>query len=324
MYVGINSYNVRVDVFDAKIGEDYFCPVCGSKLLIKDGAINSKHFAHVSLSDCDDFTHDMSEWHRAWQERFPIENREVVVEHGGEKHRADVLIGKYVLEFQHSPISAAEVERRNGFYVRAGYQVIWVFDVSESRENGHICDDDEDSNKYHWKYANRALSSVVPQNSRSVAIVLQLGFMNGDEPDQEPWLEKIEWAKPIDDDCADYKVFYVDSDFAPDLFSEDGRLEIFLNKKARFQRFLRANIPYKEKCGRVKGHPRHWYLCEKTGDWHNATCKGCPHNLINEYRRSQNGQSGGLFFYCCYPRVIHPEVVDSWDIDHNQVESIRT
>ena len=60
----------------------------------------------------DDWKYDMSEWHRGWQSRFPENVREIVVEHRGECHRADILMGGYVIEFQHSPISAGEFERR--------------------------------------------------------------------------------------------------------------------------------------------------------------------------------------------------------------------
>lgn len=40
----------------------------------------------------------------------------------GRMPRADILMGGYVIEFQHSPISAGEFERRNKFYTRAGYK----------------------------------------------------------------------------------------------------------------------------------------------------------------------------------------------------------
>lgn len=50
----------------------------------------------------------------------------------GEKHRADICVEekKMVIEFQHSPISSDEFERRCLFYTSAGYQLIWVFDAA--------------------------------------------------------------------------------------------------------------------------------------------------------------------------------------------------
>lgn len=107
----------------------------------------------------------MSEWHRGWQSRFPENVREIVVEHRGECHRADILMGSYAIEFQHSPISAGEFERRNKFYTRAGYKVIWVFDETYAFGNEYISSSLDDENKFVWKWPNRVLASVVPQRS---------------------------------------------------------------------------------------------------------------------------------------------------------------
>ena len=51
------------------------------------------------------------------------------------KHRADVLINGYVIEFQHSPISRDEIKERNEFYTNCGYKVIWVFDANDKIKN---------------------------------------------------------------------------------------------------------------------------------------------------------------------------------------------
>ena len=58
----------------------YFCPSCGSELILKTGSINTPHFAHKNKDDCDTFTHDMSRWHKEWQDAFPVANREVPLE----------------------------------------------------------------------------------------------------------------------------------------------------------------------------------------------------------------------------------------------------
>lgn len=117
-------------------GEEYFCPICDKPLIIK--AVNSEiatHFAHKKGSGCfDNWSHDMSEWHKAWQNRFPKEYREVVVAKNGIKHRADVLINDTVIEFQHSPISHEEILERNAFYLSCGYRVVWIFDSIDKIE----------------------------------------------------------------------------------------------------------------------------------------------------------------------------------------------
>ena len=81
MRVAHNKDGNRIYI-DEVIGnnEQYYCPACGAELILKRGNIKTHHFAHKSLIDCDTFNHDMSEWHLNWQETFPKENREVVIE----------------------------------------------------------------------------------------------------------------------------------------------------------------------------------------------------------------------------------------------------
>lgn len=302
MEYALTADHHRVHAFDAEKGQEYYCPVCGNQVIPRQGEVNSWHFAHVT-SCMDDWKYDMSEWHRGWQSRFPENVREIVVEHRGECHRADILMGGYVIEFQHSPISAGEFERRNKFYMRAGYKVIWVFDETYAFGNEYISSSLDDENKFVWKWPNRALASVVPQRSTDIAIVLQLTEDHDDDGCE--WLVKVEWAIVDDDGYADYRRFFIDDGFAPDLFTEDGLQNILLSKRKRFDAFLRDNQPYAPKCSRIKGNPRDWYICPKTHDWHNNQCRECQNNLINEFRTGTDYRQGGLFFYCAYPRIIH-------------------
>ena len=131
MEYALTADHHRVHALDAEKGQEYYCPVCGNQVIPRQGEVNSWHFAHVT-SCVDDWKYDMSEWHRNWQNRFPESTREVVIEYKGESHRADILTGGYVIEFQHSPITSTEFERRNLFYTKAGYKVIWVFDETEA------------------------------------------------------------------------------------------------------------------------------------------------------------------------------------------------
>ena len=138
VFIALNANNEKVSIENADKICEYFCPVCNEKLSIK--ATNSlsvrPHFAHKKGTEClDDWKHDMSEWHYKWQCRFPEECREVVVEQDNKKHRADVLINNYVIEFQHSPISRDEIKERNEFYTNCGYKVIWVFDANDKIKN---------------------------------------------------------------------------------------------------------------------------------------------------------------------------------------------
>ena len=162
-------------------GNVYFCPTCGEPLTIK--AQKSKavkpYFSHKKGTLCTDTWHyDMSEWHRTWQEKFPEECREVVVEKNGVMHRADVLINKTVIEFQHSPITYEEILERNNFYLSCGYRVVWVFDamsptykIKNKNKNNNCIDPMKcKENDLCW---NRAKSQFKPIFKNGVKVYIQ-------------------------------------------------------------------------------------------------------------------------------------------------------
>ena len=132
MFSAYDSNKNLIQIEDAKKGEKYYCPICEQEVIVKalDSLAVHAHFAHKKGAQCyDDWTHDMSEWHRQWQNCFPERFREVVMEKDGKKHRADIFTETTVIEFQHSPIKAEEIQARNDFYNGLGYPVVWVFDM---------------------------------------------------------------------------------------------------------------------------------------------------------------------------------------------------
>lgn len=136
MLIGIDETGIRTNIDEAEKGKQYYCPLCNGELIQKLGDIRKHHYAHKSgVENCDGWHYDTTEWHTNWQKLFPEECREVVKTAGNEKHRADVLIGNVVIEFQHSSLSPEEFEERNGFYTELGYIVIWVFDTIEQWGN---------------------------------------------------------------------------------------------------------------------------------------------------------------------------------------------
>jgi len=300
MRYALDETNEQIDAYEADKTTSYHCPICSGAVVPRQGECNSWHFAHVNACE-DDWSYDMSEWHMEWQNKFPLENRENIITYKGQKHRADIKIGKYIIEFQHSKITAAEFNERNNFYTKAGFKVIWLFDVNELDSEGRIVNDDGD--KYCWKNPYRFISSIAPQNEKNIAILLELEGPS-EESDDTAWIKKIEWAIPNDDGTTNYDIFYADTRFNPDLTDEDDLEKVMLTKRERFGLFLKENGPYKKKCSKIKGNPKEWYLCEKTRDWHNDACKECGNNLICEYRKSNQYQKGGLYFYCCYPRLV--------------------
>lgn len=244
MRYGINAKGRRVDIFDAiEINKknEYFCPCCAAPLVIKNGDINIPHFAHKSKIICDTFSHDMSEWHRGWQNNFPSKNREVIIklnitenqfqlakeyynfgiyekpENPNNKiiitHIADVCIGKYVIEFQHSPISAKEFNERNWFYASAGFKVIWIFDmINEFRWQTIQFYDEWDSDydnggKYKWLNPKRMFKNFTPQRlKKHVALFFQ--FMDDDEDEDESiYMKRVVWAIEDDEGYCSFRRF---------------------------------------------------------------------------------------------------------------------
>ena len=184
--IAIDECNNRVYIDDVYSKHQYYCPICNSILIVKNkGKIRQHHFAHKCDCKCSESFVDrnyeanlMSDWHIDWQESFPIENREFVLKCGKIKHRADILVGKTVIEFQHSNISPEIFQKRNKFYLEHGCKVIWVFDCREFRENGSL--------SYHkgikyidfrWEQPFRCLkymSEMCEEEQNSIDIVLQL------------------------------------------------------------------------------------------------------------------------------------------------------
>lgn len=52
----------KVYIENAKRNQEYFCPCCGSKLILKLGDIRIHHFSHTSERICNDTWHyDMTD-----------------------------------------------------------------------------------------------------------------------------------------------------------------------------------------------------------------------------------------------------------------------
>lgn len=189
----------------------YVCPICGEELIIKNGSIVTPHFAHKTNIDCDTFTHDMSEWHKWWQEAFPIRNREHVEElsitikeykkaairygfkraatdkiidgHSDDdiivlKHRADIRACGYIIEVQNSSISKEEFNERNWFYTKIGCKVVWIFNLIWEYSYGkrisiHSRSSDKEHTIYKWSYASKTLSDFRPQKNKNIIVFFQ-------------------------------------------------------------------------------------------------------------------------------------------------------
>lgn len=153
MFIAVNTNGEKIAGTDANKNDKYLCPICHEEVIYRKCKTKASHFAHKVNSECDDWG-DMSEWHLGWQEKFPIECREVVMEKDGIKHRADIFIKErnVVIEFQHSQISNEDFNARNKFYTGCGYDIIWIFDGDKKikKPDKYECDFNKIHNIYDF------------------------------------------------------------------------------------------------------------------------------------------------------------------------------
>lgn len=133
MIYALNSENKRIIARPKTIG---ICPICKGECLSKCGNIKVWHFAHKNKLECDTYAEAESYWHVNWKEKFPESMREVVIQHNGCKHIADIENNRLVLELQHSTISEEDIVQREQFYGN----MIWLFDLIEKndKEQFHV------------------------------------------------------------------------------------------------------------------------------------------------------------------------------------------
>lgn len=124
----------RVEAFPGGRGT---CEICGNNALAKCGPRIMHHWAHAGRRDCDPWWENETEWHRAWKSHFPESCREVAYrDSSGEVHRADIVTPTgIVIEVQHSAMTDAERESREGFYKN----LVWVIDGRGFRDNFYLC-----------------------------------------------------------------------------------------------------------------------------------------------------------------------------------------
>lgn len=113
---------------EAEPKESGNCICCGTAVRAYCGPERINHWKHLSLEQCDSWYEGETDWHRRWKNFFDESYQECVrFASSGEKHIADIYIPTrdVVIEFQHSPITHAEIKSREEFYER----MVWVVDV---------------------------------------------------------------------------------------------------------------------------------------------------------------------------------------------------
>lgn len=161
MYVALNGVGQKVLINDANDRDKYFCPSCGAEMIMRRGTIRQAHFAHKRTECTDTWNrgtsgYELSPWHHEWQSQFPLENQEVTLTFGEVKHRGDVVIGRTVVEFQHSPINSKKFGDRTNFYDSCGCKMVWLFDLQEDSASGSFFQIKD--NAFKWTNKSRAFN----------------------------------------------------------------------------------------------------------------------------------------------------------------------
>lgn len=109
---------------EAEKGLNGLCIGCEEPMIPACGVKNVKHWRHKVDCECDHWWENETVWHRHWKNCFPVECQEIRLQaDSGEWHIADVKTSQgWVLEFQNSPISPEERDKRNAFY----RTIVWI------------------------------------------------------------------------------------------------------------------------------------------------------------------------------------------------------
>lgn len=315
MFIAKDKNGKMITAEKAEENKEYYCPICGSPLILKDGPIYATHFAHKADTCNDSWHYDKSPWHRRMQNYFPVENQEVIVEHNGEKHIADVLQDGIVIEFQHSSISMNEFQERNEFYREAGYKVVWVIDLSDAFETYGRIDYEESANgNYYYRWRNPRQYLLPWRKPSDYDRDAAIYFYWHDPEFEMDVLNKVCWSTTDGEGNPDFKRFMVsdvielqsynnledDGEADPDALRYNMTAKMFLmNSYDRLNSLLKSNERYTVlKMGRAKGFPKGCYICPKTKEFglKERNCYRCKSMIAEEGLKN-----GGKNLYCSYP-----------------------
>ena len=165
MFFANDYHDCRTHIDETHSNQEYYCPYCGAPLTMKKGDVRQHHFSHKQGHVCSDTwernrSYNTSLWHNDWQNMFPRANQEVKLALGETAHRADVMVGRTVIEFQHSNMQTSTFEDRNNFYLNLGCKVVWLFDMSDLYQNGALHYENVGERLiFKWKNPKRAFNN---------------------------------------------------------------------------------------------------------------------------------------------------------------------
>lgn len=328
MYIAKDKNDMRIYAIHAHKGEDYFCPICGGKVVLRNGEVNEVHFAHEKNECLDDWHYDMSEWHRKMQEFFPEENRECVITYGNKKHRADVAINRTVIEMQHSPINAEEFADRNDFFKAAGYRVVWIFDVRDKVECAQIDYLVDDDYKFMWKNPMRIFQTIdykLTDYDSRFSLYLDMYGEDRDCFDETKMyrINKVVWTRGSNNNQVDMSRFCI-SKRNVNLYNLESEEDFFISASKWGERstnemvsgLKKREIPWTTKLIGIKGGRSEQYVCPRKGNdgrsWTQKNfgldlsgegactyCRYCAHIVRSTQNRKHCEE-----IICCFPTQV--------------------
>lgn len=303
MFIAWDKDHNRVYSENAVKGVDYFCPCCEEKLILKNGNYVATHFAHKHNTECrDDWHYDMSEWHKRMQDYFDKDCQEIVLKSDGEIHRADVLVDNTVIEFQHSPITVEEFNKRNIFYTSLGYRIVWVFDANEWLDSYQIKPDNAGSlyidnifTMYKWNKPPKWLKfGLYNKKNKDVTVCLSQSILvNGVSCD---YVFKIDYVNREDG------YIWCNKLYTSVVMSKGIDISQFSYTQEDWKNFLIKGINYDIKyCGKtLSQYDDESLICNKSGiglyEDNENYCDSCEFCLLKE--RSLHGKAWRA--YCGY------------------------
>ena len=215
----------------------------------------------------------MTEWHLAWQNQFPTEQQEVIVERENEIHRADVLVGKTVVEFQHSKMSPEEFNERNSFYSKHGYKLVWLFDLRDEVKADKIERLDEEG-QYRWKWSFSTFSGF-DTNNKDITVFFQ--FYDAENNDT-PCIKKMTKRETADDMT---KVFWTNY---PQFITPDNFLQLI--KNGYFESSVPNQIVIDERLNHIvmPELAKYGFCCDISLKEDNPDLHVIETSLINEFK----------------------------------------
>jgi hypothetical protein len=326
MFIALDKNSKRVSVWDSQKNQTYYCPVCNSELIIKDGKINEKHFAHKKACS-DTWNYDMSYWHQKMQNYFPEHQREVVVSNRFGTHRADILIENTVIEFQHSKITAEEYQNRTNFFIRSGYRIAWVFDLSEQRECGYLQYkqdiDDNCDNQYlmKWSYAFRIFEQqeYICDYNKKYALWFAWG--------NEDIINKVIWTAKNEDTGLTSLKYFITSEHIIEMNEKIDANDFFISLhdwniqqfKTSLNELNSTGIKYRVLYSGIKGKKKNDYICPRRNKfgidvYDKAGCHHCKYCYM--IAKGIRDFKTNFAVYCCYPTQIHTAFDEEYLKEH--------